>query len=99
MTILQAHRLVTYSLLHRSANPSAKDEQNRTPLHLAVKNNFKNVCTKLLDHNAEIDEKDKENETPYTLALQNRNDDIAAILIRKMKNESQVNHYDLLWFH
>lgn len=51
LMILQAQRLVTYSLLHRSANPSAigdeETEENRTPLHFAVKNNFKNVCIKL----------------------------------------------------
>lgn len=39
---------------------------------------------------------DKNKDTPYTLALQNRNDDIAAILIRKMENKLQVNQYDLL---
>lgn len=98
--ILQAQRLVTYSLLHRSANPSAvgdeETEENRTPLHFAVKNNFKNVCIKLLDHGANVNEDDKNKDTPYTLALQNRNDDIAAILIRKMENKLQVNQYDLL---
>lgn len=98
--ILQAQRLVTYSLLHRSANPSAigdeETDENRTPLHFAVKNNFKNVCIKLLDHGANVNADDKNKDTPYTLALQNRNNDIAAILIRKMENKLQVNQYDLL---
>lgn len=92
--IFQAQRLVTFSLLHRSANPSAVDENGATPLHFAVKNKFKSVCTKLLDHDAKVDARDKYNDMPYTLALKDRNDDIAAMLIRKMKNELQVNHYN-----
>lgn len=94
--ILQAQRLVTYSLLHRSADPSAIDSEEMTPLHFAVRNNFKKVCAKLLDHGAKIDKEDKKNDTPYTLALQNRNDDIATILIRKSEKKLQVNQYDLL---
>ncbi|XP_052711006.1 uncharacterized protein LOC128185454 [Crassostrea angulata] len=87
----KAQRLVTYSLLHRSANPSAIGEEGVTPLHLAVKNNFKSVCTKLLDHGAKVDAENKN--MPYTLALENRNDDIAAMLIRKMKKETVRNLY------
>lgn len=94
LMIFQAQRLVTYSLLHRSANPSAIGEEGVTPLHLAVKNNFKSVCTKLLDHGAKVDAENKI--MPYTLALENRNDDIAAMLIRKMKKETQVDHYKFL---
>lgn len=63
--ILQAQRLVTYSLLHRSADPSAIDSEEMTPLHFAVRNNFKKVCAKLLDHGAKIDKEDKKKMTRH----------------------------------
>lgn len=88
--------MMTTRLLYQGANSSKKDEKKNTPLHFAVKKNMKNVCTKLLEHGAKADAENAENVMPYTIALEDRNDDIAAMLIRKMKNESHVNHNNFL---
>lgn len=83
-------------LLHRGANPSVKDKNGETPLHFAVMKNMQSVCTKLLEHGAKADALDHKNKMPFTIALENRNDDIAAMLVRTMKNKLHVNHYDFL---
>ncbi|XP_046359517.2 uncharacterized protein LOC124137315 [Haliotis rufescens] len=72
------------TLLHRGANPSTCDSAWQTPLHHAVKRNFKGVCSKLLENEALPHVRDKDNNMPYHLALNNNNDDIAAMLLSVM---------------
>lgn len=74
-------------LLHRGANPSASNKDLWTPLHYAVKKNYKGVCSKLLEHEAWPDARDKKGVMPYTLAYEAGNDDIAAMLITCMTNQ------------
>lgn len=73
-------------LLSRGVNPSTQNVRGETPLHLAVKNNFKGVCKKLLDNGAWPSVRDKNKLLPFSLALSNENDDIASLLILYMKN-------------
>ncbi|XP_067674402.1 transient receptor potential cation channel subfamily V member 1-like isoform X2 [Haliotis asinina] len=74
------------TLLHRGANPSTCDSSWQTPLHHAVKRNFKGVCSKLLENDALPHARDKDNNMPYHLALNNNNDDIAALILNYMPN-------------
>ncbi|XP_046573251.1 uncharacterized protein LOC124281267 [Haliotis rubra] len=74
------------TLLHRGANPSTCDSSWQTPLHHAVKRNFKGVCSKLLENDALPHVRDKDNNMPYHLALNNNNDDIAALILNYMPN-------------
>ncbi|XP_071113463.1 transient receptor potential cation channel subfamily V member 1-like [Haliotis cracherodii] len=74
------------TLLHRGANPSTCDSAWQTPLHHAVKRNFKGVCSKLLENDALPHARDKDNNMPYHLALNNNNDDIAALILNFMPN-------------
>ncbi|XP_062600338.1 transient receptor potential cation channel subfamily V member 5-like [Saccostrea cucullata] len=74
-------------LLHRGANPSASNKDLWTPLHYAVKKNYKGVCSKLLEHKAWPDARDKKGVMPYTIAFETGNDDIAAMLITQMSNK------------
>ncbi|XP_056016069.1 uncharacterized protein LOC125675377 isoform X4 [Ostrea edulis] len=80
-------QMLINSLLHRGANPSASNKDLWTPLHYAVKRNYKGVCSKLLEHEAWPDARDKKGVMPYTLAYDAGNDDIASMLITCMKNE------------
>ncbi|XP_061176466.1 uncharacterized protein LOC133185337 [Saccostrea echinata] len=80
-------QMLINSLLHRGANPSASNKDMWTPLHYAVKKNYKGVCSKLLEHEAWPDARDKKGVMPYTLAFEAGNDDIAAMLITYMSNE------------
>ncbi|XP_061176467.1 uncharacterized protein LOC133185338 [Saccostrea echinata] len=80
-------QMLINSLLHRGANPSARDNNLWTPLHYAVRKNYKGVCSKLLEHEAFPNARDKKGVMPYTLAFEAGNDDIAAMLITHMKNE------------
>ncbi|XP_067674667.1 transient receptor potential cation channel subfamily V member 6-like [Haliotis asinina] len=79
-------QLFVNMLLQRGANPSTCDSSWQTPLHHAVKRNFKGVCSKLLENDALPHVRDKDNNMPYHLALNNNNDDIAALILSYMPN-------------
>ncbi|XP_071114482.1 transient receptor potential cation channel subfamily V member 1-like [Haliotis cracherodii] len=102
-------QLFVNMLLQRGANPSTCDSAWQTPLHHAVKRNFKGVCSKLLENDALPHVRDKNNNMPYHLALNNNNDDIAALILSYMPNavirdmyitrtstRSEFNLHDLL---
>ncbi|XP_033760515.1 transient receptor potential cation channel subfamily V member 2-like isoform X1 [Pecten maximus] len=73
-------------LLSRGANPSAHNDEGETPLHMAVKNNFKGVCKKLLENGAWPSVRNRRGQLPFYTAFDNRNDEIASMLILHMKN-------------
>jgi ankyrin repeat protein len=77
-------------LLHRGANPSSSTSHFQTALHIAVRRNFRGVCTKLLEHDAPPTARDVDGTMPYTIALQNQHDDIAAILVAHMTSLAYV---------
>lgn len=74
-------------LLKRGANPSCTDSDNMTPLHYAAKENYENVCKNLLEHDAMPEARDNDKNLPYTLAFNAGNDEIAAMLVKKMDNK------------
>ncbi|XP_041352022.1 uncharacterized protein LOC121370686 isoform X2 [Gigantopelta aegis] len=74
------------NLLHRGSNPSISDCEWQTPLHHAVKRNFKGVCAKLLESDALPHARDKHKKMPYHLAVESGNDEIAAMLLKYMPN-------------
>ncbi|ESO89302.1 hypothetical protein LOTGIDRAFT_229171 [Lottia gigantea] len=74
------------TLLHKGANPSTADTEWKTPLHHAVKRNFKGVCSKLLENDALPHVRDREGKMPFHIALENKNDSIAAMLLVSMPN-------------
>ncbi|XP_055954336.1 transient receptor potential cation channel subfamily V member 3 isoform X3 [Patella vulgata] len=78
--------LLITALLHKGANPSPSDSELKTPLHHAVKRNFKSVCSRLLEYEALPHSRDKDGKMPYHLALENGNDAIASMLLDKMPN-------------
>ncbi|XP_060082588.1 uncharacterized protein LOC132561895 [Ylistrum balloti] len=73
-------------LLSRGSDPSAHNVSGETPLHYAVRNNFKGVCKKLLENGAWPNAKDSNGLLPFAIALTNDNDEIASMLILHMKN-------------
>lgn len=79
-------QLLVNTLLQRGANPSASDRKLRTPLHFAVKKNFRGVASKLLENDALPHARDKEGVLPLKIAMDNANDEIAALLLTYMSN-------------
>ena len=74
------------TLLQRGANPSASDLKLRTPLHFAVKKNFRGVASKLLENDALPHARDRDGNLPLRIAIDNANDEIAALLLTYMSN-------------
>ncbi|KAL5009682.1 hypothetical protein ScPMuIL_011987 [Solemya velum] len=73
-------------LLNRGANPSSVDTHLWTPLHYAVKNNFRSICNRLLESEALPNVRDRDKKMPLFIAIENNNDEIAALLIAYMYN-------------
>ncbi|KAL3883792.1 hypothetical protein ACJMK2_030023 [Sinanodonta woodiana] len=79
-------QVLVNTLLHRGANPSARNSNLQTPLHFAVMRNFRGVTSKLLENDALPYAFDSTGKLPYAIALENGNDDIAAMLVDSMPN-------------
>ncbi len=73
-------------LLHRGAQPHAKDVFGQTALHHGVRRGLDDVCVRLLENGANPALRDKQGITPYHIALGHQLDDIAAMLLVYMPN-------------
>ena len=75
-------------MLTKNANINAKTNNDLTPLHIAVINNYYNIVNLLLTNNANITAVDKKLRTPLHISLTEKIDnDIITLLF----------HYDFLY--
>ncbi|EAY04798.1 hypothetical protein TVAG_305480 [Trichomonas vaginalis G3] len=72
--------LFEYFRLH-GANINVKDEDGKTALHIAAKNNNKETAEVLISHGANINEKNKDGVTALHYAAENNNKETAEVLI------------------
>lgn len=79
------------SLLDRGVSPKAKDENGRTPLHLAIIGGHQATIEILLRSGADINAVDNSGKTPLDLAETGGHSAIAALLSGKGAKRSQDN--------
>ncbi|MFC1763742.1 ankyrin repeat domain-containing protein [Planctomycetota bacterium] len=70
-------------ILAKEADVNATDEDNRTPLHLAIKSANKVFSELLLGKGANINAKDKDGRTPLHLAVESADEDVVELLVSK----------------
>jgi hypothetical protein len=74
---------------------NAVDDQNyeRTPLHYAAENGYKEVCEVLIEYGADVDAKTKDTWTPLYYAARNGHREVCEILIRHGANVNAKSQY------
>jgi ankyrin repeat protein len=77
-------------LLDPKVSPKAKDENGRTPLHLAAANGHQVIAEALLRAGAEINALDQQGKTPLDLAEAGGHSGLAAFLLGKGGKKAQV---------
>jgi len=73
-------------LLVRGADPNSRNDERKTPLHLAVLNGDPGTATALLDHGAVVDASDEEGQTPLHKAAVQGQLDLAQEMIARGAN-------------
>lgn len=68
-----------------------KNNEGKTPLHIACQNNNKDIIRLLLKYGANIDEQDIDLNTPLHIACQNNQHDIVNILLENKANINAKN--------
>lgn len=72
---------IVKQLINKGANVNERDEDGRTPLHLATEKNLEMVQF-LVDHGAEINAKDNDGVTPFLLAEANDKPGVVSYLAK-----------------
>jgi ankyrin repeat protein len=70
-------------LIEQGANINTKDEQKRTPLHLAAENNYFKIVKNLINKKADVNVTDSKKETPLHYALRKNNLVIVKYLLQQ----------------
>jgi len=87
-------------LIKRGANVNIKDKDGKTPLHIAVENNYEDIVKVLIQNNADVNIKDNNGNTPLHIAIMNGNEFIIKELLKakadkNIKNNEGKTPYDL----
>ncbi|WP_454898538.1 ankyrin repeat domain-containing protein [Wolbachia pipientis] len=82
---------VVGALIKGKAEINAKDNQERTPLHLSIQIGRTDVVNTLIDKKAEINAKDRQGRTPLHLSVQIGRTDVVNTLIDK---KAEINAKD-----
>ncbi len=69
---VNGHEAVVQRLLHKGADPEAKDKNGQTPLQWAARNGKDAVVQQLLDKSAHIEAKDRDGQTPRAVGRRTR---------------------------
>ena len=72
-----------HQILATEADVNAKDEDGRTPLHLAVVSANRDVYQLLVDKGANVNAKDRDGRTPLHLAVESADADVIKFLLDK----------------
>nr|CAA9282670.1 hypothetical protein AVDCRST_MAG63-4058 [uncultured Armatimonadetes bacterium] len=70
-------------LLERGADPDARDDRDKTPLHLAAEQGHGPLMEVLLDHGADIEAREKEGGTPLFFAVASADLFAVELLLRR----------------
>ncbi len=84
------HVATVQALLDQAVSPKVKDENGRTPLHLAAANGHQATVEALLRSGAEINALDKQGKSPLDLAETGGHSGLAAFLASKGGRRSQA---------
>src|SRR5665213_4374296 len=76
-------RALAKALIDAGADIDARDQNDATPLHDAVRNGWADTVKLLVENEAQVNAKDKDGETPLHLAARGNYTQIAKLLIYK----------------
>lgn len=81
---------VLQALIDHGANVNSVDWENKTPLHVAIQNQYENIISVLLYHpNIDLRIRDKHGNTPFAAALTIRNHKAAQSILERMPNAAE----------
>ena len=79
-------------LIDKGANVNARDNSMRTPLHLAIKNNYNEIAKYLIKRGSDINAQNIDKHTPLITAVDTNNEEMLIELIAK---KADINIQDL----
>ncbi|EAY16490.1 hypothetical protein TVAG_348000 [Trichomonas vaginalis G3] len=85
--------------ISRGANINEKDDNGKTSLHFAAKNNIKETAELFISYGANINEKDNNGETAFHIAAENNSKEIAELLISHGANINEKDKYGQTTLH
>jgi len=83
----------TKLLLQLNANPNTKNEDGRTPLHIASSYGYVDTARLLLQSNADPNTKDKDGDTPLHWSSIHGQVDIVRLLLQSKANSNTKDNY------
>lgn len=86
-------KLLILLLSYPKTNPNLTDVEGQTSLHLAARNDFKDIIIILLKHNAEVNKSDKMGCTPIHNAVFIGNEEMVHILLESNANPNLLNAF------
>ncbi|MCS7244590.1 MAG: ankyrin repeat domain-containing protein [candidate division WOR-3 bacterium] len=79
-------------LIKKGADINSKNEYGKTPLHIAVENNYEDIVKVLLENKADVNIKDNNGNTPLHIAVMKGNEYIIKELLKNGANENIKNN-------